>query len=45
MSSGLIITLELIAVLGVVLGLAGWDLLRLLRERSDEARDDDPPSS
>lgn len=41
MSSGLIIALELTLVLGVVLGLAVWELLRLRRERmraSDSSR-------
>jgi len=33
MSSGLIIALEMTLVLGVVLGLAVWELLRLRRDR------------
>ena len=39
MSSGLIIALEFALVLGVVLGLGVWELLRLRRDRK---RDDDP---
>jgi len=34
MSSGLIIALELTLVLGVVIGLAVWELWRLWRDRS-----------
>lgn len=34
MSSSLIITLELTLVLGVVIGLAVWELWRLRRDRS-----------
>jgi dolichyl-phosphate-mannose--protein O-mannosyl transferase len=34
MSSGLIIALELALVLGVVIGLAVWELWRLRRDRS-----------
>ena len=34
MSSGLIIALELTLVLGVVIGLAVWELWRLRRDRS-----------
>jgi len=34
MSSGLIIALELTLVLGVVVGLAVWELWRLRRDRS-----------
>jgi hypothetical protein len=34
MSSGLIIGLELALVLGVVIGLAVWELWRLRRDRS-----------
>jgi len=34
MSSGLIIALELTLVLGVVIGLAAWELWRLRRDRS-----------
>ncbi len=33
MTSGLIVSLELLGVLGVVLGLAGWELWRLRRDR------------
>jgi hypothetical protein len=40
MSSSLIIGLEFALVLGVVLGLAVWELLRL---RHDRRRDDDAP--
>jgi hypothetical protein len=40
MSSSLIITLEILLVLGVVVGLGGWDLWRLRREQArDRARD------
>jgi len=38
MSSGMIVALEVIGVLGVVVGLAGWDLYSL---RRDKARKDD----
>lgn len=38
MNSSLIITLEFIGVVGVVFGLAIWELLRLRRDR---ARDDE----
>jgi hypothetical protein len=37
MSSGLIIALELTLVLGVVLGLAVWELLSLRRDRARDA--------
>lgn len=37
MSSGLIIALELTLVLGVVLGLAFWELWRLRKDRSDRS--------
>ncbi len=37
MSSGLIVLLELIAVLGVVIGLAAWELLELRRDRRKRA--------
>ena len=40
MSSSLIITLEILLVLGVVVGLGGWDLWRLRREQArDRARE------
>ena len=39
MESSLIITLEILLVLGVVLGLGGWDLWKLRREQArDRAR-------
>jgi hypothetical protein len=34
MDSSLIITLEILLVLGVVLGLGGWDLWKLRREQA-----------
>ena len=37
MSPGLIVALELTLVLGVVLGLAVWELLRLRRDRARDA--------
>ena len=33
MSSGLLVALEMVLVLGVVLGLAVWELVRLRRDR------------
>jgi hypothetical protein len=40
MDSSLIITLEILLVLGVVLGLGGWDLWKLRREQArDRARE------
>jgi len=40
MDSSLLITLEIALVLGVVLGLGGWDLWRLRREQArDRARE------
>ncbi len=41
MSSGLIITLEMLGVLGVVLGFGVWELWKLRRERrrDGEGRD------
>lgn len=39
MSSSLLVTLEILLVLGVVVGLGGWELWSLRRERRrDEAR-------
>lgn len=38
MSSGWIVALELIAVLGVVLGFGAWELLSLRRDRQRERR-------
>ncbi len=42
MSSGMLIALEMTLVLGGVLGLAVWELLRLRRDR---ARERDPQHS
>ena len=38
MRSSLLITLEILLVLGVVVGLAGWDLWRLRREQARDRR-------
>lgn len=38
MSSGTIVALELVAILGVLIGLAGWDLYAM---RQDSKRDKD----
>ncbi len=42
MSAGLLVGLELLLVLGVVIGLAVWDLLRLRRELRRRAPDEPP---
>lgn len=38
MRSSLLITLEILLVLGVAVGLAGWDLWRLRREQARDRR-------
>ena len=38
MSSGLIITLEVLGVLGVLIGLAGWELYALRRDRKKSGK-------
>ncbi len=43
MSSGLIVALEVMGVLGVLIGLAGWELYALRRDRKAR-RDDRGPS-
>ncbi len=40
MDSGTLITLEMAGVLGVVLGLGGWELYRLRRDMARDARRD-----
>ena len=42
MSSGLIIALEMTLVLGIVLGLAVWELIRLRRDRERSKRSKPP---
>jgi hypothetical protein len=42
MSSGLIVLLEVLLVLGGVIGLAVWELLRLRRERGASPAPDQP---
>ena len=39
MTPGLIVALELASVLGVLVGLAGWDLYALRRDRLKGGRD------
>lgn len=41
MSSALIITLEVIGVLGVLIGFAGWELYSLRREKKRERERDE----
>ena len=43
MSSALIIGLEMTLVLGVVVGLAVWELVRLRRDRNKPPSDSQPP--
>lgn len=43
MSSGMIIGLEMVLVLGVVLGLAVWELVRLRRDRVENRKAAPPP--
>lgn len=43
MSSGMIIGLEMVLVLGVVLGLAVWELVRLRRDRVENRKAALPP--
>ena len=43
MSSGMIIGLEMVLVLGVVLGLAVWELVRLRRDRVENRKGAPPP--
>ena len=38
MSSSLIVTLEVIGVLGVLIGLAGWELYTLRRDRKRDGQ-------
>ncbi len=42
MSSGLIVLLEVVLVLGGVIGLAVWELLRLRRERNASPAPEQP---
>lgn len=45
MSSAMIIAAEMTLVLGVVLGLAVWELLRLRRDRAKKPPPIEPPES
>jgi hypothetical protein len=40
MSSGLIVTLEVLGVLGVLIGLAGWELCALRRDRKKDSKNE-----